>query len=98
MFTVRKFNESDSIVLLNYFCIKIENWQTANLLTTNFASFEPVLQNQFFSNSEGEVEAKTGFSQQQVLLYSKYVFGKWILGMCSFLKWQQLFVVLKHFL
>jgi hypothetical protein len=44
-----------------------------------------VLQKQFFSNSEGEVEAKTGFFQQQVLLDSKYVFGKWISGMCSFL-------------
>jgi hypothetical protein len=41
--------------------------------------------NNFFSKSEGEVEAKTGFFQQQVLLYSKYVFGKWISGMCSFL-------------
>jgi hypothetical protein len=48
---------------------------------TNFTSFEPVLQKQCFSNSEGEVEAKTDFFQQQVLLYSKYVFGKWILGM-----------------
>jgi hypothetical protein len=38
-----------------------------------------------FSHSEGEVEAKTGFLQQQVLLYFKYVFGKWISGMCSFL-------------
>jgi hypothetical protein len=32
----------------------------------------------FFSNSEGEVEPKTGFFQQQVLLYSKHVIGKWI--------------------
>jgi hypothetical protein len=63
MFTVRKFNEFDSIVLLTYFCIKIDNRQNANLLTTNFASFEPVLQKHF----------------------SKYVFGKWISGMCSFL-------------
>jgi hypothetical protein len=39
-----------------------------NLLTTNFASITKTL----FSNSEGEVEAKTGFFQQQVLLYSKY--------------------------
>jgi hypothetical protein len=31
------------------------------------------------------MEAKAGFFQQQVLLYSKYVFGKWISGMCSFL-------------
>jgi hypothetical protein len=55
------------------------------LLITNFASFEPVLQKQFFSNSAGEVEAKTGVFQQQVLLYTKYVFGKWISGLCSFL-------------
>jgi hypothetical protein len=44
-------------------------------LTTNFASFEPVLQKPFFSDGEGEVEAKPGFFQQQVLLYSKHVFG-----------------------
>jgi hypothetical protein len=96
MITVRKFNEFDSIVLLTYFCIKIDSWQNANLIITNFASFEPVLQKQFFSNSEREVKAKTGFFQQQV--YSKYVFGKWISGMCSLLilKWQQLLVVFKH--
>jgi hypothetical protein len=50
--TVRKFNEFDSIVLLTYFCIKIDNWQDDNILITNFVSFEPVLQKQFFSNSE----------------------------------------------
>jgi hypothetical protein len=38
-----------------------------------------------FPNSDGEVEAKTVYFQQQVLLYSKHVFGKWISGMCSFL-------------
>jgi hypothetical protein len=48
MFTVRKFNDFDSIVLLTYFCLKIDKWQNANLLTTNFASFDPVLQKQFF--------------------------------------------------
>jgi hypothetical protein len=72
-FTVRKFNEFDSIVQLTYFCIKIDNWQNANLLTTNFASFEPLLQKQFFSDSEGEVESKTSFSSNKC--YSKYVFG-----------------------
>jgi hypothetical protein len=46
---------------------------------------EPLLQKQIFSNSEGEVEANTGFFQQQVLLYSKWIVGKWISGMCSFL-------------
>jgi hypothetical protein len=29
--------------------------------------------------------AKTDFFQQQVFLYSKHVFVKWILGMCSFI-------------
>jgi hypothetical protein len=70
---------------LFYFCIKIDLLQSANLLTTNFAWLEPVLQKQFFSNSEGDGKSKTGFFQQQVLLYSKHVIDKWILGMCSFL-------------
>jgi hypothetical protein len=52
-------------LILTYFCIKIDIWQNDNILTTNFASFEPVLQKQFFSNSEGEVEAKTGFSSNR---------------------------------
>jgi hypothetical protein len=32
-----------------------------------------------------EGKAKAVFFQQQELLSSKHVFGKWILGMCSFL-------------
>jgi hypothetical protein len=42
--TVRKFNEFDSIVPLTNFCTTIDNWQNANLLTTNFAWLMPVLQ------------------------------------------------------
>jgi hypothetical protein len=44
MLTVRIFDEFDSIVPLTYFCIQIDNWQNANLLTTNFAWLEPALQ------------------------------------------------------
>jgi hypothetical protein len=88
MFIVRKFNESDLIVQLTYFALKLIIDKNANLLTSNVACFWPVLQKQFFSNSEEEVEAKTVFLQQQVLLYSKYVFSKWNSGMCSFLKGQ----------
>jgi hypothetical protein len=81
MITVRKFNEFYSIVLLTYFCIKIDNWQNDNIVITNFASFEPVLQKQQW----GRGGSKNRFFQQQMLLYSKYVFGNWISGMCSFL-------------
>jgi hypothetical protein len=62
MFTVRKFNEFDSVVPLTYFCTKIDNWQNANLLTTNFASFEPVgITKTIFSNSEGKGGSKNRF-------------------------------------
>jgi hypothetical protein len=42
-----------------------------------------IIQKQFFSNSEGEVEAKTVSFQQQVLLYSKLVFGKFRACACA---------------
>jgi hypothetical protein len=60
MFTVRKFNEFDSIVPLTYLCIKIDNWQNAN-----FAWLEPVLQKYFFSKSEGEGEEKPSLSSNK---------------------------------
>jgi hypothetical protein len=65
MITVRKFNEFDSIVLLAYFCIKIYNWQNANLLLTNFASFEPLLQKQFFLTVRERWKQKPFFSSNK---------------------------------
>jgi hypothetical protein len=44
LLTEGKFIEFDSIVPRTSFCIKIDNWQNANLLTTNFARLDPILQ------------------------------------------------------
>jgi hypothetical protein len=66
-----------SNVPLTFVCIIIDNWQHANFLPTNFAHLEPVLEKKFVSsNIEAEVEPKTCFFQQQVLLYSKHVFSE----------------------
>jgi hypothetical protein len=76
---LRKFYEFDSIVPLTYFCIKIDNWQNANLLTTKFCMIRASI------TKIGRGGNKNQFFQQQVLLYSKHVFDKRILGMRSFL-------------
>jgi hypothetical protein len=92
MFTVRKFNEYDSIAPLTYCCIIIDKmliyWQQI------LHALSQYYKNNFFQQWGRGGRIIVSF-QQQVLLYSKHFFGVWILVMCSLLN-DKSFSLFKH--